>query len=497
MQLCESCGACRETEWRLCPFCRAPLATLDSQSSSDTERFDALAAAAETSERDVLPSLVADADGDSEPEDELITAQDLAHLTGDGGPAVNGWDSPPPPAPAATTEKTDGIDAPVSKVVVLPLVAVALAAVAFVAYSILSAAPAVRPDTVALIDKPTTTIASTTTTEPAMPEPGVVGVDLAEQAARLCSGDQFSIARAEEPSLAIYNDLLVATRDGREDWSAPADHVTLIEPVPSLIGCLTTADGGEIDSCPGTNVTISRRSVTWTYRILRSFDGIALGQDGGTTTEVRSCEELQAEAGNTDMASWATLPQDRLNDVAAAYASAPHPQMACPTPTDDDRVTAAPASFAPGAALHATADGVTGENVRLPLGWQATEDRPVEVVLCLQAVELQAGDPQAAEESPDGELPADEFEAPVEGAPADEAPESAPEEAITTTVPDCSATVRVHAMQRDGQFIGSWDYVSPTCPDAGEIVTPPQSWWLSTVGPALGYEVEPAETEGS
>ena len=470
MQLCESCGACRETDWRLCPFCRATLSTADAPLTGDSERFDALAAAAETSELDVLPSLIADDEDDPEPDTDLLTAQDLAHLTGDGGPSVNGWESPTPPAPAPI-ESNDAIDAPVSKAVVFPLVAVALAAVAFVAYSILTAPPPDRPDTVALIDRTTTTIISPTTTEARRDGPGAIGVDLAEQAEWLCAGDQFSIARAEAPSLAIYNDLLTVTKDGRGDWTAPADHVTLRGPVPSLIGCLTTADGGEIDRCPSDGPIISRRSVVWTYRVVQSIDGTTLGSDQGTASELRSCDTLIAEASGQDSASWSPLPQDLLNQVAAASAGAPHPQAACPTSPDDVRTVTEPISFEQGASLHATVDGITDTDVTLPAGWMATEERPVDVVLCLEDLGS-TSDPSSDTSAADKPVP-------------------------PTTLEACRETVRVHAMHRDGRVVGSWDYVSKTCAETGEEVTPPDSWWISTIGPALGYEVEPSETEGS
>jgi len=470
MQLCESCGACREDEWSLCPFCRASLTSAEAPTptSSNASHFNALAAAAETSELDVLPSLIADDEPEPEPDDALITAQDLAHLTGDSRVAVNGWDSPAPAAPTAPIEAPDGIDAPVSRAVVIPLVLVALAAVVVVAYSIVTASPSVRPDTVALIDRPTTTtVVSTTTTEAS--GPGAIGDDIAEQAAWLCAGDQFTIARAEAPSLATYNDVLVATQDGRDDWSAPADHETLLGPVPSLIGCLSTADGGEIDQCPDIDTVISRRSVDWTYRVLQSSDGATLDQDQGTASDVRPCDELQAEAGDADSASWSPLPQERFRQVAVAYTSAPHPQSACMTSEQESSTELIP--FAQGASVHAMFDGVTDTEVSLPTGWRATDERPVEVLLCFENLS--------------GEV----------GPTADSPPEDArvPPAAETT----CDVTTRVHAMHRDGRMIGSFDHVSSSCTETGETVAPPQSWLASVVGPAIGYELEEAETEGS
>jgi len=476
MQLCESCGACRENEWRVCPFCRAPLAILDIPTSTDGERFDALAAAAEVSELDVLPSLIIDEDDEPEPDNDLITAQDLAHLTGDGGPAANAWETPTTAAPTAPAESDDGIDAPVSRAVVVPLIAVALAAVAFVAYSIITAPPPTRPDAVALIDIPTTTAMPTTTSEAPQTAPRAVGVDIAEQAAWLCAGDQFSIARAEAPSLAVYNDLLVATRDGRDDWMAPADHMTLREPVPSLIGCLTTADGGEIDRCP-TNTIISRRSVLWTYRVVQSIDGTTLGFDEGTATDLRPCDELLLEAAGEDSASWSPLPQDRLNQVAAAYTAAPHPQAACTAASDIPQADVPePVVFEQGAPVHATFNGMTADDAALPKGWQATAERPVEAVLCLEYI--------GEEEAPPTTDVADDE--PVDNVQEDPA-----------TVNACGVTIRVHAMHRDGRTIGSWDYVSSTCPDTSEQVTPTDDWWTSVVGPNLGYPVDSPETEGS
>ncbi len=483
MQVCESCGACRENEWRLCPFCRASLTALDAPASNDGERFDALAAAAETSDVAALPSPIEDDEAEVEPDSELITAQDLAHLTGDGGPAANAWESPRPPAPAPDIETNSGIDAPVSKAVVAPLIAVALAAVAFVSYSILTASPAVRPDTVALIDRTTTTLAPTPTTDTSIVGAGTVGVDLAEQAEWFCAGDQFSIARAEAPSLAIYNDLLTVTRDGRDGWTAPAGHITLRDEVPPLIGCLTTADGGEIDRCPTDGPAISRRSVMWTYRVLQSIDGTELGADEGTATDVRSCDKLLAEAGGEVHASWSPLPQDRLDQVAAAYTTAPHPQVACATnpsspeadQVDTNQVSTGQVStgnepLAQGLSLHATFNGITDVDVPLPDGWMATDERPVEAVLCLEYIET----------SPDD---ATDSNTPGEGA-SDSPP-------ATET---CGATIRVSATHRDGRALGSWSHLSSTCPAPGETVTPPDEWWIDVVGPELGYVVESEES---
>ena len=473
MQLCESCGACRETDWRLCPFCRAPLTTTDIATACDNDQFDALAAVSETSELEVLPSLIPQDETTDAAIDEtdLLTAQDLAHLTGDGGPSVNRWESPTEqrgPSPV----KTDGIDAPVSKAVVFPLVAVALVAVAFVAYSILTTPSPDRPDAVALIDRTTTTIATTTTTA-ASNGPGPIGIDLAEQAEWLCAGDQFSIARAEAPSLAIYNDLLTVTKDGRDDWVALPEHETLRTPVPALIGCLTTADGGEIDRCPTSGHIISRRSVDWSYRLLQSSNGALLGSDQGTARDVRPCDALLAESGGVDSASWSPLPQAAFDRVAEQYTGAPHPQAACPDPAEKIREVFELAPFAQGASIHATADGFTDDDVALPAGWRATDDRPVEVVLCLEAI--------------DGKSTLD-----VPG--SEDAPAS---EGGSETAEACRGSVRVHAMDRGGRYFGSWDYVRPTCAAVGEDVTPPDNWWTTAIGPSLGYAVDASETEGS
>lgn len=487
MQLCESCGACRENEWQVCPFCRAPLATSDAPPSADGERFDALAAAAETTDLAALPSQMTDDAAEDEPDANLITAQDLAHLTGDGGPATNAWESVSPPPPAVAAETNDGIDAPVSRAVVFPLVAVALVAVVFVAYSILSASPAIRPDTVAFIDRTTTTLTPTTTTPQPPSEPGVgtVGVDVAEQAGHLCSGDQFSIARAEEPSLAIYNDVLIATRDGRDDWVAPADQVTLRHPIPSLIGCLTTADGGEIDRCPVDGYVISRRSVAWTYRVLQTIDGTELGSDSGTATEVPSCDDLLLGADGEDIASWSPLPQDRLDEVAVAYTAAPHPSVACATGTartvspkpatvSSSTVPTTAPPLTAGLSLHATFANVTDMDVALPEGWMATLERPVEAVLCLEVITTTK--------------PADRPEA------LGNSSTTIPIEADSPVAEECSTTIQVTAQHRDGQPLGSWTHISPTC-TSDETVTLPVEWWVEVVGPELGYVVESSEGE--
>lgn len=486
MQVCDVCGACRENEWKVCPFCRADLHTIDSPQADETERFDALAAAAETTDMAVLPSLVL---ADEEPEEELdlITAQDLAHLTGDGGPAANSWDSPsvsaPPPPPQ---EQPAGIDAPVSKALVFPLIGVALAAVAFVAYSIVTASPSVRPEAVALIDVTTTTEVQTTTGATIAERTiGTIGIDLAEQASQLCAGEQFSIARAASPSLATHNDLVVATRDGREAWDTAEDQLTLRTSVPSLVACLTTADGGEIDRCPTDGYAISRRSVTWTYRVLRTIDGAELGSDSDTAETVRPCEELAAEAGGEDLGSWSELPQERLALVAAEYTSAPHPQTACVSGETTEaqsalqattKGTTTPEPLLEGLSLHATFDGTTDVDVTLPSGWMATDDRPVEAVLCLTHL---SDAPRAEEDATPGEA-----EDPV-----------STDEAVETNK---SCTVRVHARLRDGSDLGSWDYVTSECPEIGEHIMPPEDWWLEVVGPALGYVEAPEDdtTEG-
>lgn len=491
MQLCESCGACRETDWRLCPFCGEALAITDASETSDNERFDALAAVGETSSLDVLPSLMAE-DEDEDADENLITAQDLAHLTGDGGPSANGWDSASPVAPAAPEEANEGIDAPVSKLVVVPMVAVALAAVAFVAYSILTASPTIRPDAVALIDQTTTTISPITTTEPPVDQPGVVGVDLAEQASWLCSGDQFSIARANAPSLAIYNDILTSTRDGSSSWSTPEDHVTLQSTVPPLIGCLATSDGGEIDRCPGDGPAISRRSVVWTYRLLQSNNGELLGSDEGTATDLRSCEELRVEANGRELATWSPLPLDRFAQVAPAYATAPHPSVACVPDQGAPDVEPTEQTIVEGLSAHAAFASAPGADVSLPAGWEATDERPVEVVLCLEHLVDETEDP----DSPSGDTPT------ADGSTADSSTENIPTKDDTVadaledvpTAPACEGTIRVTAMLRDGQDIGSWDYPTTVCPTADLAQAIPNDWWLDVVGPELGYSVEPEES---
>lgn len=481
MQLCESCGACRENEWRLCPFCGTSLAITDEPASSDNERFDALAAAAETSSHDVLPSLMADDEDEAEDEN-LITAQDLAHLTGDGGPTANGWDSPAPQPKASSDDDAtnDGIDAPVSKAVVFPLIAVALAAVAFVAYSIITASPAVRPDAVALIDQTTTTLSATTTSEPLAAGPGAVGVDLAEQAAWLCAGEQFGIARADDPSRAIFNDILIATRDGTDGWSGPADHVTIVDAVPPLIGCLVTIDGGEIDRCPTDDFEISRRSITWSYRVLQSNNGDMLGVDEGTATDLRSCDELIAEADGQDLASWSALPFDRFDQAAVEYTAAPHPQEACAPEADDsaplDVVETDAPLIAEALSLHATFASTPDIEVTLPKGWQATDERPVQAVLCLELLPSSDAEDEAADTDP-------------VDANADAETEDLPAEQV------CETRIRVHAMLRNGQKLSSWDYVTEQCTAPGEAHTIPNDWWLSVVGPELGYELESSEGE--
>lgn len=453
MQLCESCGACRETEWRTCPFCRASLTSATTAEPGRDGNFDALAAATEASDDAVLPSMIVNDDSEENDSPERITAQDLAHLTGDGGPAAHPWESPPAPAPPSIDDKPKGVDTPVSKAVVLPLVAAALAAVVFVAYSIVTAPAVSAPDAVALMDTPTTTAPAPSQTEPAPEESfiGPVGIDLAEQAEWLCAGSQFSIARAEVPSLAVYNDLLLATRDGRDAWIAPPDHETLSNAVPPLVGCLTTADGGEIDRCQTGD--ISRRSVMWSYRVLQASNGALLGSDEGTATDVRPCDELANEGVEANAASWAPLPQERLNQVAAAHTSAPHPQVACSSSVADASTPTAPADDASVPTLldrpaaHATFDGITDADVPLPPGWTATAERPVEVVLCLELVSQESSSTQ----------------------------ESGTE----------ACTIRVTAQTRNGQPLGSWDH---ECTAGATAI--PEAWWTDVVGPDLGYELE-------
>ena len=170
MPVCDHCGACREIEWKTCPFCRAQLDAVGSAATKDDAGFDALAAVAETTNGDVLPSLVVADEPDTEPVG-AITEQDLAHLTGEAGQTLHGWDTPPPTAPVATS--TDDDDDGVPKFIVVPLIAAAVLAVVFVAYTIVVQSPD-RPEAVALVDRTTSTVAPTTTVEPAPTTEGVL-----------------------------------------------------------------------------------------------------------------------------------------------------------------------------------------------------------------------------------------------------------------------------------------------------------------------------------
>lgn len=466
MQVCDHCGACREPEWKTCPFCRTDLDAVGSAEPRDDAGFDALAAVAEVTTEDILPSPMPAEDPEPDPIDSL-SEQDLAHLTGDAGPVLQGWDTPPPAAPPAVAgDEEDGVP----KLILVPLIAGAVLAVVFVAYSIV-AQGSDRPDGVALIDRTTVTAAQTTVTEPAPPVQGArpIGDEIAEQATRLCRGDQFSIARAVEPSRAVFNDLMMATRDGRDDWIADPAQQTLSETVPSLVGCLTTADGGELSRCPGTAVTISRRSVTWSYRVLRSTDGTQLGADSGTAEEQRPCEELEEEAGDATLASWSPLPQDRMDAVAAAFAGAPHPSEACSSvrPLVTEEAEAPPttepdeAALPVGMALHATWLNETRVDLDLPADWAATDDRPVEAVACAETRNIDI-------------------------APDDEDGVEAPVSSVDSQEDGCRTTVSLTVMSRDGDWIGHWDYRGEECPD-GQNVVLPVDWWIQTVGPDLGY----------
>ena len=477
--MCDHCGACREPEWKTCPFCRAQLDVAGSPATTSDAGFDALAAVAEITNDDLLPSSAVAETPETDSLDP-ITEQDLAHLTGDAGPTLNGWDTPPPTAPLATTTDDDGVP----KIVLVPLITAAVLAVVFVAYSIVVQSSD-RPDAVALVDRTTSTAAPTTTSEPGPSIDGAlpIGIEIAEQATHLCRGDQFSIARAVNPSGAVFNDLMVAIRDGRDDWVADPAQETLRETIPSLIGCLTTADGGEIDRCPNSAVVISRRSVTWSYRVLRSTDGAELGADSGTANERRECEELVAEAGSDNRASWSPLPQDRLDAVASAFAGAPHPREACSsvgeTPAEDAEPTPTttpdPATPAIGLALHATWLRGTRIELELPKGWMATDDRPVEAVLCAQVIEPDVSD---------------------EGETVSEKPEAT---TATANQPGqgCNTTVSITAMTRSGEWIGQWDYSSEVCVEDSNVDVP-LDWLAQTVGPELGYadpSVNPPESD--
>lgn len=480
MQLCDACGACRETEWHVCPFCRADLAPIVAPVVTQNERFDAMAAAGEGNEVDVLPSPV-ERVPDVEPDSGLVTAADLAHLTGGAGPESNPWDSPPPP-PATPLVSDD--DETVSKLVVVPLIAAAIIAVIFVAYSIVTQSPPDRPDAVALIDRTTTTVAPTTTEAVPRTDTGgatPIGVDLAEQAARLCRGDQFMIARAVAPSAAVFNDIVVAEQDGRDDWVGSAEQVTLRSPVPPLIGCLQTADAGEIDRCPAASGVISRRAVTWTYRVLRSIDGSELGSDSGVAREVRPCDELEIVAGGENYGSWSSLPQDRFVAAGAPFTSIPHPQEACRAAAnrthdaEPDAVDGEPEAPAPslvpavGRSLHATVWGSPATDHPLPEGWMATDDRPAQAVMCLiPTADLGQLQP-IGRRNADAE--ADPAEAPSAGCP------------ITAVV-----------IASDGEWIGQWEYLAPRCPLPREPAVP-NSWLTEEVGPTLGYALAESESE--
>ncbi len=479
MQLCDACGACRETEWSLCPFCRADLTPVVAPVAPDNERFDALAAAAEGNDVDLLPSPVGP-ETEIEPNDsDLVTAADLAHLTGGAGPESNPWNSSPAP-PAAAPVKSE--DDTVSKLVVVPLVAAAIVAVIFVAYSIVTQSPPERPDAVALIDR-TTTTAAPPTTEAAPPTLAggatPIGVDLAEQAARMCRGDQFMIARAAAPSAAIFNDIVIAEQDGRDDWVGFADQETLRSIVPPLIGCLQTADAGEIDRCPAASGVISRRSVSWSYRVLRSSDGTVLGSDSGVARSLRPCDELVIVAGGENFGSWSPLPQDLLDAAGAPYTTLPHPQEACRAaanrsnkaesdaePESEPVVSEPPSLPTVGLSLHATVWGLPGTNHPLPDGWMASDDRPTEAVMCL----IPTADLDQLR--PIGRRNAD----------ADAAPEEAPPAG-------CPITAAV--ISSDGDWIGQWEYIAPRCPRPREPVVP-ETWLVDEVGPTIGYSlVEP------
>lgn len=448
-----------------------------------------MAAVSETTELEALPSPVPDVDdvADESPE-EVLTEEDLAHLTGLAGPDATDWDSPPPPATEGLTDV--GTDDGVSRVVVVPLIAAAVAVVVFVAYSIVTQSPPERPDSVALIDRTTTTAAPfPTTTEAATPFDGAepIGVDIAEQAERMCQGEQFSIARSGEPSTAIYNDVMVAVQDGRSDWAADPDQTTLRGPVPALIGCLRTADAGEIDRCPTTSAIISRRSVSWSYRVLRTIDGVEVGSAAGTADEVRPCEELEIEAAGSDYASWSPLPTDQLAAAGGDLTTAPHPQLACatlvagppiepadPVDTGDQAEPADPESpIEPGLAVHASTYSSPAVDHPLPKGWAATVERPVEAVLCLiPTAELGRVAGSSNEPAPSADESADapnagEAEPPIQAPPA-----------------GCPVTVA--AVLRSGEWIGSWEHVAEICPPEGEPLVP-ESWLVEVVGPDLDY----------
>ena len=504
----------------MCPFCRVdlqqPIAPTTEGAPADEsgDGFDALAAAAEVSESELLPSPNAmDDEPDDAPEhgDAPLTEGDLAHLTGLSGPDFADWQQTPPPPPPIDSNDDDDT---VSKVMVIPLIAAAVVAVVFVAYSIVTQDRPERPDTVALIDRSTTTAAlTTTTTEPEAPLDGAVAIgdDIAEQAARLCRGDQFSIARAGELSTATYNDVMVAVQDGRSDWVASSDQEMVLGPVPPLVGCLETADAGEIDRCPNVASTISRRAVSWRYRLLSTADGTELASDAGEAREVRPCEKLEILADGSDYGSWSALPQDRFDAVAPAYTEAPHPQEAChallrqPPATavaDPPNAGAAPEPeiqpTGPGLAVHATGYRTPAIDLTLPDGWAATAERPVEAVLCFIATEDL---PLVAEAVGAGDDAAVESDVVESGAVESDAVEADPAEPIIAVPPaeepvaECSVTIA--AMTRSSEFIGSWHYVAPDCSPSAEISVP-NDWLIEQVGPALGYPLDvPDESEGA
>ena len=482
MQVCDQCGACREPAWRTCPFCRSELDAGTTATTTDSEHFNALAAASERHDSDVLPSPVQpEPESETDSLDAPLTEADLAHLTGQPAPDTNGWQSPKPPTPFGSDDNEEDS---VSRLVVVPLIAAAIMAVAFVGYSIVTQAPAERPDAVALIDRSTTTVApTTTTTEPLALASGAVpiGIDIAEQAERLCRGDQFSIARATEASTALYNDVMVAVQDGVADWSASPDQEMLRGPVPPLVGCLQTADAGEIDRCPNAAVTISRRSVSWSYRVLRTIDGVEVGADSGTASDVRPCDELEPLAAGSDYGSWSPLPQDRF-DAVSSLTSAPHPEEACrsfataveanqtgtapepapiaPPAEDPVEPTEAPWTSIP--AMHATAYGVPRVDLDLPEGYGATPERPVEAVLCL----MRGDDVQRVafdEAEVSGVTPSTEVETSAADDPA--TPQKTPPAA------SCDA-VTIVVMDRFGGNVAAFEYPIETCPSIDQLTVP-------------------------
>jgi hypothetical protein len=221
-------------------------------------------------------------------------------------------------------------------------------------------------------------------------------------------------------------------------------------------------------------VIISRRSVDWSYRVLRSTDGAELGADSGTADEQRPCDELATEADGDTLASWSPLPQDRIGAVAAAFAGAPHPREACsavPPPPAEATETpptteTPPETPAIGLALHATWSNDSRVDLELPKGWMATDDRPVEAVLCAQ-INSRDASPDAAETTP------------AQDPAAPNRPETR-----------CATTVSLTAMARNGEWLGQWDYTTDECPGGTNVVLP-LDWWTETVGPDLGYTLAP------